>query len=757
MGVGSALFLDTLVLDAEAFAISAVFTKASFAESVARSVTNAFDWFANTGDLVALGENTSTLAVAVVGTFSGNTGVVDASFFVSTSGVTDAADWFALVVLADLAVAGIAVCVGGAFLQDTLVVLAKFLVLAEGVTSASNFLASIGLLIANFWDTWVAISFDSAFNCSALWKTVLSALDGFTVGEALGWLESTVSVGDGFSAVTMTGTLSFNALVVVASLFGATVGRGNTSLWLALVLEAETFTGLAISIAVRQTSLVANTIDRLARVLGWISFVWSIAKSVSIAISVSSAFSWDTFVIDADRFGTALVVLVTSDGVALVLFFLGERFVSTSPGVGSSFAQAITIGSALDSDTLFVLAFGLGTTLSVRSASLGSIRVFVVALPGWVVVRVVVAKTAIGAVSVLGALLNNTLASFALADTISTFAWEVVLAGSVTKAFVVGAYVCVTDASVAAIALAKALNRLALGGVTSLRSAISMSWAVRVASAIDINANSVLTDLLISTMVSGSTFNNTALVVSASLDNTVWAGTVLAVSVVGAVDFSADLLLGEFVEVTNVLLVSDVDAIGSSSAWVLSFHLVDLEGEATAVTSVIRDESDDSSGTVGVPLEVPSLLSTSLLVWEDGIFHDHKWGFLAVGAAEDSWSQLFAHFRVWLNLDVVVTTVFSPVDVHLGELEGERVEVGIVCKNGPLEFFVVTVGIDLDDTTGVDVVILGLESKSLGFSSSSRGGSSSGFGSFGGSLGSGLGGFTLLKNIQLGSIWTMLI
>lgn len=640
--VGSTLFLDAFVFDAEAFAISAIITKASFRKSVAGSVANTFDWFANTGNFVALGEYISSLAMAVVGTFSGNTFVIDASFFISASGMTNAANLRALVVFADLALASIAVGVGSTFLQDTLVIFAKLLVLAERMSSASDLRASIGLFIANFGNTLVAIRFDSAFNCSALWETVLSALDGLTVGEALGWLKATLSVWNSFITVRMGGALSFNALIVVTSFSVVTVGRGNASLWLALVLDAKTFAGLAISIAVAQTSLVADAIDRLARILGWISLVWSIAKGVSGTISISSALSWFTVVIDADRFGTTLVVLITSDGVALVLFLLRESFVSTSPGVGTRSAQAVSIGSAFDGDTFFVLAFCLGTTLSVRSAGLGSICVFVIALPGWVSVGVVVAKTAIGTVRMFGAFLYLALTALAFANAISTFAWVVVLARSVTEAFVISAYICVTDASCAAVALAKTLDRLALGGVTSLRSAIRVSRAMRVASAVNILADVVLTDLLIATMISGGTFDFATLVVSASLDDSVWARTVLAVSVVGAIDFSADLLVGEAVKVADVLLIADVDAIGSGSARVLSLYLVDLEGEATAVTSIVRFEGYNSTSTVGVPLEVPCLLATSLLVWEDGIFHDHEGGLLAVGATEDGWSQLLA-------------------------------------------------------------------------------------------------------------------
>lgn len=71
----------------------------------------------------------------------------------------------------------------------------------------------------------------------------------------------------------------------------------------------------------------------------------------------------------------------------------------------------------------------------------------VVACECWVLFGVVVAKTTIGAVGVLGAVFFNALSTFAFADSISASAWKVNFAGKVTKTFVEVADVVLTNAS----------------------------------------------------------------------------------------------------------------------------------------------------------------------------------------------------------------------------------------------------------------------------------------------------------------------
>lgn len=112
----------------------------------------------------------------------------------------------------------------------------------------------------------------------------------------------------------------------------------------------------------------------------------------------------------------------------------------------------------------------------------------VVAFPSWVLLGVVVAKTTVGAVRVLGAFLFDTLSAFALAFAIGTFARVVCFAAKVTETFVHCALVVLTNTGVAAVRFAKTFNWIANGGVASLWPSISSRWAVGVASAVDILA-----------------------------------------------------------------------------------------------------------------------------------------------------------------------------------------------------------------------------------------------------------------------------
>jgi len=312
---------------------------------------------------------------------------------------------------------------------------------------------------------------------------------------------------------------------------------------------------------------------------------------------------------------------------------------------------------------------------------------FIVALECWVCEWVVVAEAAVGAVRMLGALLLDTFSAFALAFAISALAFVLGLTSDVAETIVLCALVVLTDAGGAAVALGDAFDGLALGSVTSLWSicAIISSWALRVVSAIDVDAEVILADLgfcavfAIAAMVTRKTLNVSTLVITAGLFSVV-AGAVL---VIGAGDLLADLLLRQGVEVTDVLVVTNVDAVSSSSARGLSSSLFDLEGEATAVTDVVGDEFDVSVSAEGVPLEAPAFLTVLLGVWELGIVHDHEGLVLRVGAAEIVGGELLAKLRVRRDLDIVVTAVLAPVDVHLGELEGQSVELCVIGNDSP--------------------------------------------------------------------------
>lgn len=127
---------------------------------------------------------------------------------------------------------------------------------------------------------------------------------------------------------------------------------------------------MTVWVGVALACLVADAVDSLAGVLSGVLLVWSIAKGVAGAISIGSARSVFTDVIDADLLGTALIVLVASNSVAGVRELFGRVLVVTSPGVLAFLALAVVVGSALDGYALFVFALGLGATLSVRSAGL---------------------------------------------------------------------------------------------------------------------------------------------------------------------------------------------------------------------------------------------------------------------------------------------------------------------------------------------------------------------------------------------------
>ena len=291
MVVSSALLFLTNVVDAEAVTFAAVVSEAGFGETVARGVTDALDVFALSADLVALGNAVVHSAVLVKGTFSIDALVFDTSLVCSASAVSDASDLLANVVFADFAVGSIAVDVLGTLLVNANVGLAKLFRSAERVASAFNCLACVGLSIAEFRDRSVAVGFGSALDGSAFWKTVFSALAGRAVGEALGGLESTVVVWDGFGAVGVSRAFGFNALVIVASFFIVAVIGGDAWLDNAIVRFAKTLALLAEWVGVALASIVADAVDSLTGVLGRVLLVWSVAKGVAGAISVGSALS----------------------------------------------------------------------------------------------------------------------------------------------------------------------------------------------------------------------------------------------------------------------------------------------------------------------------------------------------------------------------------------------------------------------------------------------------------------------------------
>lgn len=368
----------------------------------------------------------------------------------------------------------------------------------------------------------------------------------------------------------------------------------------------------------------------------------------------------------------------------------------------------------------------------------------VVAFPGWVLLGVVVAKTTVGAVRVLGAFLFDTLSAFALAFAIGTFARIVYFAAKVTETLVHCALVVLANTGVAAMSFAKTFNWSAKGGVASLWPSISMWWAVGVASAVDFYALVLFADLgctavgTIRAVVSAGALNCSANIALAVFDGST-VGAIVAVLVVGAANLGADLLLGEGVEVADVLVVANVDAISSGSAGVLSESLGDLERETATVARVVGDERDLGLVSESVPSVAPSLLAVLLGVWElvGTITHDHEGIILSVWSAEGMRCKVLAKFGKGFDLDVVVTAVLAPVDVHGGKLEGERGDAFVVGENLPVKIFVVTVVLNDNLVSGSDMLVFGVERKSLSLGSGSGGSSDRGLGS-GSCFGSGL-------------------
>lgn len=205
----------------------------------------------------------------------------------------------------------------------------------------------------------------------------------------------------------------------------------------------------------------------------------------------------------------------------------------------------------------------------------------VVACECWVLFGVVVAKTTIGTVGVLGAVFFNALSTFAFADSIGASACKVNFAGKVTKTVVVVADVVLTNASCAAVRFAETVDGLANVGIASLWSSIRMPFTVCVASAVDLFAHVAYADFgcrtirAILTMVSGGALNSSAYVTLASFDVSS-VGAVIAMFLISAVDLAANLFLCNVVEVADVSVVTNMNAISSSTTGVFSGSLGDL-------------------------------------------------------------------------------------------------------------------------------------------------------------------------------------
>jgi len=335
-----------------------------------------------------------------------------------------------------------------------------------------------------------------------------------------------------------------------------------------------------------------------------------------------------------------------------------------------------------------------------------------VACECWVLFGVVVAKTTIGTVGVLGAFFFNALSTFAFADSIGASSCKVNFAGKVTKTFVVVADVVLTNASCAAVRFAETVDGLANVGIASLWSSIRMPFTVCVASAVDVFANvkfayadlGCRTIRAILTMVSGGALNFSAYVTLASFD-VFSVGAVIAMFLISAVDLGANLFLCYVVEVADVSVVTNMNAISSSTTGVFSGSLGDLESETSAVAYAVGVEGNSCLSSKGVPRVGPSLLTVGLGVRELGATHDHERIILIVWSAEHMLRQLLAFFGQCHDLDVVIAAVFTPVDVHLSEMKGERCDTIIVGDDFPAEIFIITVVLNDNLVTGSDVVV----------------------------------------------------
>lgn len=334
----------------------------------------------------------------------------------------------------------------------------------------------------------------------------------------------------------------------------------------------------------------------------------------------------------------------------------------------------------------------------------------VVACECWVLFGVVVAKTTIGTVGVLGAFFFNALSTFAFADSIGASACKVNFAGKVTKTVVVVADVVLTNASCAAVRFAETVDGQANVGTASLWSSIRMTFTVCVASAVDLFAHVVYADFgcrtirAILTMVSGGALNSSAYVTLASFDVSS-VGAVIAMFLISAADLGTNLFLCNVVEVTDVSVVTNMNAISSSTTGVFSGSLGDLESETSAVAYAVGVEGNSCLSSKGVPRVGPSLLTVGLGVRELRATHDHERIFLIVWSAEHMLRQLLAIFGQCHDLDVVIAAVFTPVDVHLSEMKGERCDAIIVGDDLPGEIFIITVVLNDNPVTGSDVVV----------------------------------------------------
>lgn len=156
------------------------------------------------------------------------------------------------------------------------------------------------------------------------------------------------------------------------------------------------------------------------------------AKEASCAIGVCSTRDGHASVVLAGVLSRALIVLVAVHSVAGVHFGgrFGGVFVVAFPRASFRiFVRAVQICPAFDGHAPFFLTFSFRPALRVISASFYAIDVFVVTSETRIAERVVVAETAVAAVSMLRAFLFFAFSANALANAIFASFGKVFFAG----------------------------------------------------------------------------------------------------------------------------------------------------------------------------------------------------------------------------------------------------------------------------------------------------------------------------------------
>ena len=156
------------------------------------------------------------------------------------------------------------------------------------------------------------------------------------------------------------------------------------------------------------------------------------AKKASGAIGVCSTRDGHASVILARVLRRALIVLVAVHSVAGVHFSgrFGRVFVVAFPRASFRiFVRAVQICPAFDGHASFFLTFCFRPALRVISARFYAIDVLVVTSETRIAERVVVAETAVAAMSMFRALLFFAFSANALANAILASFWKVFFAG----------------------------------------------------------------------------------------------------------------------------------------------------------------------------------------------------------------------------------------------------------------------------------------------------------------------------------------